>query len=150
MKIALASDHAGYDLKKAVGEYLAGRGIDFVDFGCGPGERVDYVDFGAKAARSISSGECDRGILVCGTGLGMGIVANKFKGVRATPCWNAYSAEMSRAHNDSNGLTLGGRTLTIGEALEIVRVWLETEFARGRHAVRVEKIRQIEAEQFNA
>ncbi|MHB8095695.1 MAG: ribose 5-phosphate isomerase B [Candidatus Aminicenantales bacterium] len=150
MKIALASDHAGYDLKKAVGEYLAGRGVDLVDFGCGPGERVDYVDFGAKAARSISSGECDRGILVCGTGLGMGIVANKFKGVRATPCWNAYSAEMSRAHNDSNCLALGGRTLTIGEALEIVRVWLETEFAGGRHAVRVEKIRQIEAEQFNA
>ena len=148
MKIALASDHAGFDLKKAVAEYLAGRGIEYVDFGCGPGENVDYVDFGAKAAQSIVSGECDRGILVCGTGIGMGIVANKFKGIRAAPCWNEYTAEMSRLHNDSNCLTMGGRALSPDEALRIVGVFLETTFEGGRHARRVDKIRRIEDDHF--
>jgi ribose 5-phosphate isomerase B len=148
MKIALASDHAGFDLKKAVAEYLAGRGIEYVDFGCGPREKVDYVDFGAKAAQSIVSGECSRGILVCGTGIGMGIVANKFKGIRAAPCWNEYTAEMSRLHNDSNCLTMGGRVLSPEEALRIVRVFLETAFEGGRHARRVDKIRRIEDDHF--
>jgi ribose 5-phosphate isomerase B len=146
MKIALASDHAGFDLKKAVAEYIAAKGIEYVDFGCGSGEKVDYVDFGAKAAQSIVSGECDRGILVCGTGIGMGIVANKFKGIRAAPCWNEYTAEMSRLHNDSNCLTMGGRVLSPEEALRIVRVFLETAFEGGRHARRVDKIRRIEEE----
>jgi ribose 5-phosphate isomerase B len=155
MKIALASDHAGYDLKKAVAGYLSGRGIEFVDYGCGPSEcapglKVDFTDFGARAASAIVAGECDRGILVCGTGIGMGIVANKFRGIRATPCWNEYTAEMSRAHNDSNCLTLGGRVLGSGEALGIVRVWLDTEFEGGRHAVRLEKIRRIESENYKA
>lgn len=148
MKIALASDHAGFDLKKAVAEYLAGRGIEYVDFGCGPGENVDYVDFGAKAAQSIVSGECDRGILVCGTGIGMGIVANKFKGIRAAPCSNEYTAEMSRRHNDCNCLTMGGRVLSPDEAFRIVDVFLATAFEGGRHARRVDKIRRIEDDHF--
>jgi len=148
MRIALASDHAGYDLKAGVADYLRGRGIAFEDFGCGPGETVDYVDFAAKAAQSIVDGTCDRGILVCGTGLGMAIVANKFKGIRATPCATEYAASVSRRHNDSNCLTLGGRTHTLELAVTLVRVWLETEFEGGRHARRVQKIRDIETANF--
>ena len=146
MKIALASDHAGYDLKAGVAAYLRERGVPFEDFGCGPGESVDYVDYGAKAARAVVAGECDRAILVCGTGIGMAVVANKFKGIRATPCWSEFTAEVSRSHNDSNCLTLGGRTLTLELARTIVRIWLETPFEGGRHARRVQKIRDIEAE----
>ena len=148
MKIAVASDHAGYELKTGVADYLRGLGIEFEDYGCGPGESVDYVDYGARAARAVVEGACDRAILVCGTGLGMGIVANKFKGVRATPCPSEYAAEMSRKHNDSNCLTLGGRTHSLELALRIVRVWLETGFEGGRHARRVQKIRDLEEANF--
>jgi ribose 5-phosphate isomerase B len=148
MRIALASDHAGYDLKTGVADFLCERGIPFEDFGCGPGESVDYVDFGARAARSVVDGACDRAILVCGTGLGMGIVANKFKGLRATPCLTEYAAEMSRKHNDSNCLTLGGRTHSLELAVRLIRVWLETDFEGGRHGRRVEKIREIEEANF--
>jgi ribose 5-phosphate isomerase B len=146
MKIALASDHAGYELKTGVAAYLGERGVPFEDFGCGPGESVDYVDFGAKAARAVVSGACDRAILVCGTGIGMAVVANKFKGIRATPCWNEFTAEVSRSHNDSNCLTLGGRTLSLELARTLVKIWLETAFEGGRHARRVQKIRDIEDE----
>jgi ribose 5-phosphate isomerase B len=148
MMIALASDHAGYELKKAVAEYLAARGIDHVDLGCGPGEKVDYVDFAAKAARAVTTGECHRAILVCGTGIGMAVTANKFKGVRATPAWNDFSAGMTRLHNDSNCLTLGGRVLTAEEGVRFVGIWLETPFEGGRHAARIDKIREIERQNF--
>ncbi|MGD1008762.1 MAG: ribose 5-phosphate isomerase B [Candidatus Aminicenantales bacterium] len=148
MRIALASDHAGYDLKSGVADYLRGQGIAFEDYGCGAGESVDYVDYGARAARGVVEGACDRAILVCGTGLGMGIVANKFKGIRATPCSSEYAAEMSRKHNDSNCLTLGGRTHSLELALRLVRIWLDTEFEGGRHTRRVQKIRDIEAANF--
>jgi ribose 5-phosphate isomerase B len=148
MKIALASDHAGYDLKAGVAEYLRGRGLSFEDFGCGPGESVDYVDYAAKGARAVLSGDCDRAILICGTGLGMAIVANKFKGIRATPCTCEYAAEVSRLHNDSNCLTLGGRTHTLEMASRLIKIWLETPFEGGRHARRVQKIRDIETGNF--
>jgi ribose 5-phosphate isomerase B len=148
MRVALASDHAGYELKTGVADYLRGRGIDFEDYGCGPGESVDYVDYGARAARGVLEGACDRAILVCGTGLGMGIVANKFKGIRATPCPTEYAAEMSRRHNDSNCLTLGGRTHSLNLAVRLVGIWLETEFEGGRHARRVGKIAAIENANF--
>lgn len=144
MKIATASDHAGYDLKKGILSYLDERKIEYEDYGCGPDERVDYVDYAEKAIQSISSGKNDRAILICGTGLGMAIVANKFKGIRATPCCDEYSAEMSRSHNDSNCLTLGGRILPLDEALEIVRIWLETDFEGGRHQQRIDKILKVE------
>lgn len=144
MKIALASDHAGFDLKACIADFLRDRGIAFEDFGCGPGESVDYPDHAAPAARAVVEGACDRAILVCGTGIGMALVANKFKGLRATPCASEYAAEMARKHNDSNCLTLGGRTHTLEQALAIVRVWLDTEFEGGRHARRVQKIRDIE------
>lgn len=148
MKIALASDHAGFELKAGIADHLRGLGVAFEDFGCGLGESVDYVDYGAKGARAVVSGACDRAILVCGTGLGMAIVANKFRGLRATPCSSEYAAEMSRKHNDSNCLTLGGRTHSLEQALSIVKVWLETDFEAGRHARRVEKIRDLETENF--
>jgi ribose 5-phosphate isomerase B len=144
MKIALASDHAGFDLKKSIAAHLEQKRIAFKDFGCRPGETVDYVDYGARAAESIVAGECDRAILFCGTGLGMAIVANKFKGIRATPCWDIYTAEISRKHNNSNCLTLGGRVLTIEGAVAIVTAWLESSFEGGRHERRVEKITGLE------
>jgi ribose 5-phosphate isomerase B len=148
MKIALASDHAGYELKAGLAKFFAERNIPFADLGCGPDEAVDYVDFAAKGAEEVLSGACDRAILVCGTGMGMAVAANKFKGIRATPCWNLYTAEMSRRHNDSNCLTLGGRTLGLDGAVRIVEVWLDTPFEGGRHDRRVNKIKEIEERNF--
>jgi ribose 5-phosphate isomerase B len=148
MKIALASDHAGFGLKNGVLEYLVQKGIEHEDFGCGPDERVDYVDNGEKAIQSVLSGVCDRAILICGTGLGMAIVANKFKGIRATPCWDEYVAEVCRSHNNSNCLTLGGRILPLDEALHYVDIWLETEYDGGRHQKRLDKIAIIEEKNF--
>jgi ribose 5-phosphate isomerase B len=148
MKIVLASDHAGYDLKKGVADFLAAQGHEILDVGCSQGESVDYVDFGAKAAETLVRGERELGILFCGTGMGMALVANKFKGVRATPCWNVYTAEMSRKHNNANCLTLGGRILGLEEARAIVATWLGTAFEGGRHARRVDKILRLEGEHF--
>jgi ribose 5-phosphate isomerase B len=148
MKIALASDHAGFELKTGIAAFLKEKMIAFRDFGCGPGENVDYVDYGARAAASVVQGESDRAILFCGTGIGMAVVANKFRDIRATPCWNLYTAEVSRSHNDSNCLTLGGRTLSLAEAVPIVDVWLKTGFEGGRHARRVSKIGDIERQNF--
>jgi len=148
VKIATASDHAGYELKKGIIAYLSEKGINYEDFGCGPDEKVDYVDYAEKAIKRVSSGEYDRAILVCGTGLGMAIVANKHKGIRATPCLDDYSAEMSRRHNDSNCLTLGGRIVPLDEALSVVRIWLETEFEGERHQIRIDKIIDIEERNF--
>lgn len=144
MRIALASDHAGYDLKVRVADHLRARGAEFEDFGCGPDESVDYPDYAARGARAVVEGVCDRAILICGTGIGMAMAANKFKGLRATPCPTEYAAEMARKHNDSNCLTLGGRTHAVELALAIVGIWLDTEFEGGRHARRVQKIRDIE------
>jgi ribose 5-phosphate isomerase B len=126
---------------------LAG-GIEHRDFGVPVNERADYIDYGAAAAAAISRGELDRAILVCGTGLGMAIVANKFKGVRATSCWDEYTVEMSRKHNDANCLTLGGRTMSVERGLALVALWLATPFEGGRHAARVQKIRDLEERQF--
>ncbi|OGD22435.1 MAG: ribose 5-phosphate isomerase B [Candidatus Aminicenantes bacterium RBG_16_63_16] len=148
MKLALAADHAGFELKSAIADHLGRRGIDFEDLGCGPGETVDYVDYAARAAGSVVSGACDRAILFCGTGIGMAVVANKFKGIRATPSWNLYTASISRRHNDSNCLALGGRVLTREEAVAIVEAWLEAPFEGGRHARRVDKIVALENANF--
>jgi ribose 5-phosphate isomerase B len=148
VKIAAASDHGGYELKKGILSYLSKNGIECEDFGCGPGEIVDYVDYAQKAIEKVSAGDYDRAILVCGTGLGMAIAANKYKGIRATPCLDEYSAEMSRRHNDSNCLTLGGRIIPLDEALSVVRIWLETEFEGERHQRRIDKISDIEEKNF--
>lgn len=150
MNIALASDHAGFELKNGVIAYLTERGITHKDFGCSPGERVDYVDYAEKTINEMIRGNFDRAILICGTGLGMAIVANKFKGIRATPCYDEYMAEMSRSHNNSNCLTLGGRVLPLDEAVHIVSIWLDTDFDKGRHQRRIEKILKLEERNFKS
>jgi ribose 5-phosphate isomerase B len=148
MKIAIASDHAGYLLKQGVLDFLSEKGVEYKDFGCDSEERVDYVDFAVKALDRMTRAEFDRAILICGTGMGMAIVANKYKGVRATLCIDEYTSEMSREHNDSNCLTLGGRILPLDEALHIVDVWLETDFAGGRHQRRLDKVMKLEEKHF--
>ncbi len=148
MKVALASDHAGYALKMGIKDYLVKNAIAHQDYGTHSEERVDYVDFAEKAMDGMLSGNCDRAILVCGTGLGMGIVANKYSGVRAAPCCDEYMAQMSRSHNDANCLTLGGRILPLDEALLIVETWLNTHFEAGRHQIRLDKIHAIEQKNF--
>lgn len=148
MKIGVASDHAGYALKPGILDYLKQQGIESVDYGCAEGERVNYVDYAVKALTGNAAGECDRIILICGTGIGMSMVANKHKGIRGTLCVDDYMAEMSRAHNDSNCLALGGRILPLDEALNIVEVWLKTDFEGGRHQERLDEIVQIEDNNF--
>ena len=140
MRIGVASDHAGYALKPGILAFLEEQSVAAVDYGCGEGERVDYVDYALKALAGLAAGECDRLILICGTGIGMSMVGNKVRGVRATLCVDDYMAEMSRAHNDSNVLALGGRTLDHELAERILETWLTTPFDGGRHATRVLKI----------
>ncbi|MCD6403123.1 MAG: ribose 5-phosphate isomerase B [Candidatus Aenigmarchaeota archaeon] len=143
-KLAIGSDHAGFRLKEKLKKYLESKGFSVIDVGTDSEESVDYPDFAFKVAKLVSEGKCKRGILVCGTGLGMSIAANKVKGIRATVCWNEEVARLSRLHNDSNVLCLGGRLLTFEEAKRIVEVWLETEFEGGRHLRRIKKISEFE------
>jgi L-threonylcarbamoyladenylate synthase len=141
MRIAVASDHAGYRLKAAIADWLADRGYGVWDVGTASGEtRVDYPDMARLAAHAVSSGECQRAIVVCGTGIGVSMTANKVAGVRAALCTDAYTARMSRLHNDANVLCLGQRVVGSGLALDIVATWLEAAFEGGRHARRVAKI----------
>ncbi len=142
MKIALASDHAGYELKEAIKEYLSEHEI--VDFGTHSLESMDYPDTGFKAAEEVSKGNCDRGILVCGSGLGMSIVANKVKGIRAALCDSIQLARLSREHNDANVLILQGRLISKYLAKEIIETWLSTKFSEGRHTQRINKIKKYE------
>lgn len=148
MNIALASDHAGFDLKSSIADYLIQKGIKFIDFGCSAGETVDYVDYGSRAVESVCAGKCERAILFCGTGLGMAIVANKYRGIRAVPCWNVHTSEISRTHNDSNCLALGGRILSPEEGRAIVEAWLSAVFEGGRHQRRINKISELERKNF--
>ena len=148
MKIALAADHAGYKLKEVVKDFLKERDVQYQDFGTYSEESTDFVDWGEKALNAIVKGEFDRGILICGTGLGMNILANKFSGVRATPCYDLYAARLCREHNNSNVLILAGRMTGIDLAREIVKVWLEVEFQGGRHKRRLDKLRKIEQKNF--
>lgn len=148
MKLAIASDHGGYQLKEAVTQFLRERKIDFLDLGVGKEESVDYPDFASEVAQRVSSGEVDAGILVCGTGIGMAITANKFKGVRAAVVTDPYTAKMSKEHNNANVIAFGGRVLDEPKALEIVRSWLEAKFEGGRHEKRLKKIEEIEKKHF--
>ncbi len=146
MKIALASDHRGFEFKKVISEHLLDMGHEPVDFGTKNGtESVDYTDYGIHAAKSVASGECDRAILVCGTGLGMSLIANKVNGVRATVCHNPYTVEMSRRHNDANVVCLGVAVVDNDLLEEKLKLFVETEFEGGRHARRVEKIMDAES-----
>jgi ribose 5-phosphate isomerase B len=143
--IAIGSDHAGYELKNKIIEHLNKKGYEVKDFGTDSSEKsVDYPDFGLMVAESVKNGECEKGIVICGTGIGISISANKVPGIRAALCTNSYMARMSRKHNDSNVLALGGRVLGVGLALEIVETWLDTGFERDRHKTRVDKITEIE------
>lgn len=145
MKIAIASDHRGFEFKKRVISMLTQAGHKVIDFGTSnDNESVDYPDYGIKAARSVGSGECDRGILICGTGIGMSLVANKVRGVRAAVCHNLYTVEMSRRHNDSNVLCIGADVVNEELLEQKVKLWLETPFEGGRHARRVDKITNVE------
>jgi ribose 5-phosphate isomerase B len=143
MRIAIASDHAGFHLKDEVKKVLDTLKIVYEDLGPENTESVDYPDFARKVAEAVQDGK--RGILICGTGIGMSIAANKFKGIRAALCNDAYSAQMSREHNDSNILIMGGRVLTdLSQIPDIVKTWIETEFQGGRHQRRLDKINQFE------
>ncbi len=144
MKIAIASDHAGFALKAQVEELLRAAGHEVEDFGTGSDESVDYPDFAEPAARAVGSGQAERGVFVCGSGVGVAIVANKVAGVRAVHAHDAEEAAMSRRHNDTNVLTLGERTTDPGEAGAIVKSFLDTDFEGGRHERRVEKISGVE------
>ena len=145
MKIVLAADHAGYALKENIKDFLAEKKIVYEDMGTHEQEKsVDYPDPAFQAARAVQRGDFARGILVCGTGLGVAIVANKVPGIRAAPCNDLYSARYARAHNDINILTLGARILQTELAREIVTIFLETPFKGGRHLLRVEKIKELE------
>ena len=143
-KIAIGSDHAGFGLKEDVLRLLKSLNADIVDCGTNTTESVDYPDFGARVSELVSSGEVKRGILICGTGLGMSMVANKYPNVRASLCNDLFSAKMSRMHNDANILVLGGRVIGKDLAAEIVKVWLTTPFEGERHLKRLQKIKKIE------
>ena len=134
--IALGSDHGGYDMKKVVMEYLDEQGIAYKDFGCYDKASCDYPHFGRAAAQAVASGECDKGSLICTTGIGISMVANKVKGVRAALCTDPYCAKMTRLHNDANVLALGGGIIGKNMALEIVEVFLNTEFSQGENHIR--------------
>ena len=142
MKIALASDHAGFELKEAIKEFLTEH--ELTDFGTHSTESMDYPDTGFKAAEAVARGECERGILICGSGLGMSIVANKVKGILAALCNSVELARLSRKHNDANILVLQGRFISKYLARDIIKVWLSTNFSEGRHIQRIEKIKKYE------
>jgi len=144
MKIAIGCDHAGVAMKNEITPILDGMNIEWEDFGTKDEESVDYPDFGEEVSSAVSTGRVDRGILICGTGIGMSIVANKFPGIRAALCQEDYSAKMSRLHNDSNMLVLPGRVIKTGTAIDIIKTWFTTDFEGGRHQSRLDKITAIE------
>lgn len=147
MKIALGADHAGYQLKDQIKQHLEQQGISVCDEGTSSAESVDYPDYARAVAHDVSGQRADLGILVCGSGIGMAITANKVDGIRAANVSTEYEAQMSREHNNANVLTLGARILSADEAFRIVDKWLATQFAGGRHERRVEKITAIEKEE---
>ena len=144
MIIAIGSDHGGYRLKEEVKKYLDEKDIEFVDFGCESEQSVDYPDIAAKVSNAVQSKKCDQGILICRSGIGMSMVANKFKGIRCALCHNEYTAKYARLHNDANILAMGADDLTTNEAICILRMWFATEFEGGRHIERLELIKEIE------
>lgn len=144
MKIAIASDHAGYVEKERLKPVLTSLGVDFDDLGTGSEETVDYPDYARKVAERVAQGQAEQGLLVCGSGTGMAMTANKVPGVRAAVAWSEETARLARQHNDANVLAIGARTTPEGDIPKIVRAWFGTEFEGGRHAARVEKINEVE------
>jgi RpiB/LacA/LacB family sugar-phosphate isomerase len=148
MLTAIASDHRGFRLKAELAAYLRAMGHEVEDLGCGDEAAVDYPDLGEAVARKVSRGEVQRGILICGSGIGMSIVANKFPGVRAALVNHVYTARLAKEHNDANILVLGGMIVGSGLACEMVKAWLEAEFQGERHLKRLEKIKALERRNF--
>ena len=148
MKIAIGCDHGGINLKQACIEKIEELGFSYTDFGTYDEKSVDYPDFAAKVAEVILSGEYDKGVLLCGTGIGIGIAANKYKGIRCAHVTDAFCAQMSSEHNNANIISMGGRITTPEQAKEYLGIFLTTPFAGGRHALRVEKITKIEDKNF--
>ena len=148
MKVAIGCDHGGYALKEAVIAELQKRGIEIVDKGCTDTSSVDYPDYALAVAEEVASGACERGVLMCGTGIGISIAANKVKGIRCAVCHDMFTAAMSAEHNKANIIALGGRILTPEQAAEMVGIWLDTPFGGGRHQSRVDKISAIEEKYF--
>lgn len=146
--IALGADHGGYALKEEIKKHLEKRGVAYQDFGTYSPESVDYAHIAYKACCAVTAGECDKAILCCGTGIGISMAANKVKGIRAACCSDYFSAKYTRLHNDANALCLGGRVVGVGLALELVDVFLDTEFEGGRHQRRVDQITAIEEDTF--
>ena len=144
MKIAVACDHGGLNLKNAVLKYLTENGYQYVDFGTTTFDSCDYPDFALPASEAVASGECDKGIIICSTGIGVSMVANKVPGIRCAHCHDGYSAEFTRRHNDANVLAMGEKVVGEGYALKIVETFLTTEFEGGRHQRRVDKITAVE------
>ena len=147
MKLAIGSDHGGFRLKEAIKTYLLAHDYEVTDFGTESEDSCDYPDFALPVAEAVAKGEYDRGILICGTGIGIGIVANKVKGVRAALCHDTFSAEACRNHNDANILTMGERIVGEGLALKIVETFLNSDFEGGRHQRRLDKIKALEENQ---
>ena len=146
MRLVIACDHGGLALKNTLKEMLAGSGHELLDIGTHTEESVDYPDFGKLAAEMVAGGEVERGILICGTGIGMSITANKIDGIRAALCWNTDLARLSRMHNDANILVLAGRFTAAPYAIDIAKTWLSTSFEGGRHQNRIDKLIKIEGE----
>ncbi|MCR2044685.1 ribose 5-phosphate isomerase B [Anaerosalibacter massiliensis] len=144
MKVAIGSDHGGYELKEEVKVFLEKEGVEYIDYGTNSLDSVDYPEFGKKVAEAVKDGECDRGIVICGTGIGISISCNKVKGIRCALCSDTYSARMSVEHNNAQVLALGGRVIGKDLALEIVSTWLKASFQGERHKRRVDKISDIE------
>ena len=144
--IAIGCDHGGYKLKEEIKKYLDEKEIKYKDFGCMNEERVDYPNIAKEVAKCVQSKQCEKGILICKSGIGMSIVANKYKGIRCTLCHNEFTAKYSRLHNDSNILAIGADVVTVNEAICILRMWLATEFEGGRHKERIDLIQEIENE----
>ena len=144
MKIAIGCDHAGIGLKPALLKYLESKGYDYYDFGTYNSDSCNYADYAEKVAEAVASGEYGRGILICGTGIGMSIAANKVPGIRCAHCCDEFSARAARMHNDANILSFGERVIGVGIMLSIVEAFLTTEFEGGRHAARIAKITEIE------
>ena len=143
-KIAIACDHGGLELKEEIKKYIASEGFEFKDYGTSTSGSCDYPDYALPVAEAVANNEFDFGILICGTGIGIGIAANKVPGVRAALCSDTFSAHATREHNNANILTLGQRVVGVGLALDIVKTFLTTEFEGGRHQTRIDKIAEIE------
>jgi ribose 5-phosphate isomerase B len=147
MKVAMACDHGGFELKNTLKQELIAMGHEVVDFGCDSTASVDYPDYGYKAAKAVATGECEKGVVICGTGIGISISCNKVNGIRCALCHDVFSAKATRAHNDANMLAMGQRVIGPGHAVEVLHAFFEGEYEGGRHDLRIQKLMAIEKNQ---